>query len=477
MVYVCRSFFVFVLAIILSFSFLSETVNAAQIPPQIFTYQGRLANSASDLLGGSGTTYYFKFSIWNGSTVGSGTRLWPTAAPTSASATVRQGVFTVNIGDTANGYPDTLNLDFSSSANFYLQVEVSSNNSTFETLSPRQQITSAAFAQVAGAVVGTTTPSVFGTTTPVTNSFVTIAATSTNSIALSIAGVLDQVANLFQIQNSAGTNLFSVNATGGITAVAATTTSSFATTASSTNLFTSNLSIGSLSGFLKATAGTVATALVNLASDVTGIAAVTNGGTGWAAIQSGAIPYGNGSSAISTTTAGTAGNILALLSGVPTWTSTTTMNIGGNAATVTTIPTLSGDVTNSGNAVTIDTNKVTYAKFQQVAANRLLGNATGALANVAEIATSTLFGAPTPGYVLAFNGGQWIGVATSSINNGVSSLAIPGTTITGAVTFATSSTAYNGLTASTTITNSAGTLTFANTLAGLLGVGGGGTGL
>src|SRR3989338_7516687 len=178
----------------------SGLVFAARGVPAILNYQGRLADSAGDLLGVSGTTYYFKFSIWNNATVGSGTRLWPAAAPTSASTTVRQGVFTVNIGDTANGYPDALNFNFSSTANIYLQIEASSNNSSFETLSPRQQITSAAFAQMAGAVVGTTTPSLFGTTTPATNSFVTIAATSSDSIPLSIVAALNQIANLFLIQ-------------------------------------------------------------------------------------------------------------------------------------------------------------------------------------------------------------------------------------------------------------------------------------
>ena len=248
------------LVVIFSLSFSFGMVHAAQIPPQIFTYQGRLANSSGNLLGGNGTTYYFKFSIWNNPTVGSGSRLWPTSAPSATTATVVQGVFNVNIGDTTNGYPDALNLDFSNYSSLYLQVEISSNNTTFETLSPRQQLTSTAFAQVAGAVVGTAVPSVFGTTTAVPNSFVTIAATSTNSIPLSIVGVLNQVANLFQIRNSIGTNLFSVNAAGGVIAVAATTTNFYSTTASSTNLFTSNLSVGSLSGFLKATAGAVSTA-------------------------------------------------------------------------------------------------------------------------------------------------------------------------------------------------------------------------
>ncbi len=57
---------------------------------------------------------------------------------------------------------------------------------------------------------------------------------------------------------------------------------------------------------------------------------VAQGGTGWSAIQSGTIPYGNGSSSLSTTTAGTDGFVLALSGGVPTWVATTTLaNISG----------------------------------------------------------------------------------------------------------------------------------------------------
>jgi len=113
----------------------------------------------------------------------------------------------------------------------------------------------------------------------------------------------------------------------------ASTTNISATYASSTSGFFGNLSIGSLSGFLKATAGAISTALVDLASNVTGILPVANGGTGWASLASGAIPYGNGSSAVATTSAGTPGQVLALLNGVPTWTATTTLsNISGTLA-------------------------------------------------------------------------------------------------------------------------------------------------
>jgi hypothetical protein len=66
-------------------------------------------------------------------------------------------------------------------------------------------------------------------------------------------------------------------------ATSTTATSTFAGGASSTNVTVSNtLIIGTLTGILKAVAGVVQTALVNLASDVTGILAVANGGTGWA---------------------------------------------------------------------------------------------------------------------------------------------------------------------------------------------------
>jgi hypothetical protein len=106
----------------------------------------------------------------------------------------------------------------------------------------------------------------------------------------------------------------------------ASTTNISASYASSTSGFFGNLSIGSLSGFLKATAGVISTALVDLASNVTGTLPVGNGGTGWASLAAGAIPYGNGASAVATTSAGLPGQVLALLNGVPTWTSTTTLS-------------------------------------------------------------------------------------------------------------------------------------------------------
>jgi fibronectin-binding autotransporter adhesin len=188
---------------------------AAAAPPTILSYQGRLADNGGSLLGGAGTTYYFKFSLYDA--VSNGNRVWPNSAPSSFGATVTQGVFTANIGDTANGYPDTLNYDFSRNSAVYLQVEVSSDNNTFETLSPRQQVTSVPYAALSGAVVGTTTESLFGTTTAAANSFVTMQATTSSISALTLIGAVSQSAAVFQIQNNSLQNIFSVSASGALT--------------------------------------------------------------------------------------------------------------------------------------------------------------------------------------------------------------------------------------------------------------------
>src|SRR3989344_5184480 len=204
------------LVILLAFPSSLPLAAVAAGPPTIISYQGRLANSSGDLLGGSGAVYYFKFSIWDNATVGSGTRLWPSSVPSSVSLTVRQGVFTANIGDTAAGFPHALDYDFSTASDIYLQVEASSDDATFQTLSPRQRIGASAFARLSNAVSGTTTPSSFGTTTPIPNAVVTIEATSTSAIPLFIRGIASQIADLFRIQNSAGTHLVSVSASGGL---------------------------------------------------------------------------------------------------------------------------------------------------------------------------------------------------------------------------------------------------------------------
>lgn len=93
--------------------------------------------------------------------------------------------------------------------------------------------------------------------------------------------------------------------------------------------------------------------------------------------------------------------------------------------------TLSGDVTGSGSTAittTIAANVVTYAKFQQVAAVSLVGNATGSLANATGI---------TLGATLAFSGSALqtaalTGDVTAGANSYVTTVAkIAGTTVSG----------------------------------------------
>lgn len=197
--------------LIISFSF--NFVSAAGTP-SIFSYQGRLTNSSGNLLGGSGTIYNFKFSIWNNPTVGSGSKLWPTNDPSVTPLTVRTGVFNVNIGDTDNGYLDALDYNFALNKDIYLQVEVY-NGTSYEALSPRQRISSTIFAQIAGSVSGLGQSS-FGTTNPNGNAVITVEATTSSAVPVLIRGAAGQSASLLKIEDSSSNQLFSIDPLGGI---------------------------------------------------------------------------------------------------------------------------------------------------------------------------------------------------------------------------------------------------------------------
>ncbi|KND50734.1 MAG: hypothetical protein ABA06_04590, partial [Parcubacteria bacterium C7867-001] len=225
-----------------------------------------------------------------------------------------------------------------------------------------------------------------------------------------------------------------ITATGTVTTLNASTTNISAAYASSTSAFFGNLSVGSLNGFLKATAGAVSTALVNLTTDVMGTLPTANGGTGQTAFQANSIVIGNGTGALATTSAGTNGQVLALVSGVPTWVATTTLStISGQLALASQV---SGvlPVANGGTG---------WGEIQSGAV--VYGNGTGSIATTS---------AGTNGFVLALVGGTPTWVATSSVNNGVASIQQTGggSAQTGAITFATSSATANGITSGLNIT-------------------------
>src|SRR5438067_361513 len=132
---------VFSAIIIAAFLFFASSSGYAAVP-HILSFQGRLTDGSNNLLGSGGTNYYFKFAIYDSS--GGDTQLWSSGS-SAITIKVTQGVFNTLLGDTTAGY-NALDLDFDSSQNYYLQVQVSSDNNTFEILSPRQRIVSSGFA-------------------------------------------------------------------------------------------------------------------------------------------------------------------------------------------------------------------------------------------------------------------------------------------------------------------------------------------
>lgn len=159
---------------------------------------------------------------------------------------------------------------------------------------------------------------------------------------LSVAGSAGGTQPLFSISTSTGASATS-------TALHVTSDGKFGIGTSSPSqqlsvagnaLISGNLTLGSLSGFLKATAGAISTSLIDLANDVSGILGVVFGGTGWGNITANTLLVGNGTNKLATTTAGTNGQTLTLVSGVPSWVATTTFSSGLSYS--------AGNVTNTG---------------------------------------------------------------------------------------------------------------------------------
>ncbi|MDP2668764.1 MAG: hypothetical protein Q8P07_02950, partial [bacterium] len=228
----------------LAFSYFTDLANSAPGIPRIISYQGRLANSSGTLQGSSsGTNFYFKFSLHDASS--DGNQLWPANNATACTHTlsVVSGVFNANIGDTSE-CSDVLDYDFTQSDSVYLQVQVSEDNVDFESLTPRQRINSSAFAVTADTLMSTSTQSRIGTMTPIGSSLLTIQATSTNSILLTLRGFLNQAANIFQVQDSAGGDIFTISGGGKIGV--STSTPSTNLSVQGDGLFSGNLSVANL---------------------------------------------------------------------------------------------------------------------------------------------------------------------------------------------------------------------------------------
>lgn len=125
--------------------------------PQLLSYEGYLTDASGNPLGGTGTAYCFRFSIYDGANVGSGTKLWPAGTPSVTLATSTDGVFSALIGQA-----DALTYNFYDNDSTYLNVEVytvaasggTCSGGSYETLGPRQQIASAGYSISAENVYG-----------------------------------------------------------------------------------------------------------------------------------------------------------------------------------------------------------------------------------------------------------------------------------------------------------------------------------
>ncbi|MGH7249609.1 MAG: hypothetical protein ACREGC_01410, partial [Minisyncoccia bacterium] len=152
-------------AILFSFLLTPLFTYATAGVPKIINFQGRLMDNTGALLGSpTGTDYCYRFSIWDVDTGGTANpdQIWPLsfATPTTMTIPTRSGVFDASIGGA--GGDDLSTFNFQDNDTVYINVEVaaqvasSCSGVSFETLDPRPQIVSSAYAINSGTVGGFT---------------------------------------------------------------------------------------------------------------------------------------------------------------------------------------------------------------------------------------------------------------------------------------------------------------------------------
>jgi hypothetical protein len=199
--------------IVICFAATLQSSHAAAGVPRILSYQGRLLNASGNLLGGAGTTYCFRFSLYNASSGGS--QVWPAATASIMSATVANGVFNIGVGDTSAG-GDALTYNFQDSDTVYLDVQIATKvdslctggSEVFEELNPRERVVASGYAINSYSVNG------YSASTNASGTMIPVIASDT----LTLAGVNPQInatgTNTLTLQGGTGTGaiqFFSAN--------------------------------------------------------------------------------------------------------------------------------------------------------------------------------------------------------------------------------------------------------------------------
>ena len=382
----------FVFSMVLSLCLVTPSANsllAVTGAPTIINHQGRLLDSSGNVLGGtSGTNYCFRFSFYDDATVGGGdTQLWPAGTPSKMTSLVKNGIFSVGIGDTVAG-GDTLDFDFQSTDEAYLNVEVANSISgscaavsSFETLSPRPRVTSAGYAINANNVGGfTPAQSATGSQIPVLTGGALILGSATPAI--SATGV-----NGLTLQSGAtgDINFFSalnkITSSGNLTIAGTLSSAGLALTLGSD-------ATGDL--YYRGAGG----AFTRLGVGSNGQALIVSGGLpSWQAIPGGGdmlkATYDAGDDGIIDVAAGGTGatsfaNLFALGTDTTGNYVATIADAGSGRITVTG----SGSET-AGVTLDIADDAVTFAKIQNITDARLIGRSAGSSGDAQEITVGT----------------------------------------------------------------------------------------
>ena len=431
--FICGLFLFFVFAYIFS-----KPIKAATAP-SIITYQGKL------LIGSrlATTTQSMYFILYDAASAGTAlyTASGTIGSPGAVSVTPAQGLFSINLGDTGTNSIDPA--IFQNNSSVYLEVRIGA-----DTLTPRKRITSVPYAFNARYLDGVGVNTLSSTTyIPKSDSSGNF---TFNSTTISTSTILSSL-NVF------GSSSFTT-ITAGIwngTVISST----YGGTGQNTQAWT---------GLVRITAGTWSTTTISLATDVTGVLPIANGGTNSSTLAAnGSVIYSDGTR-YNAVAVGSTGQILQSTgSGAPVWVSTS--SLGFSNYTSWTLATSTDDI---GYSVTSGV-KVVFSGINGVTTTRSNNTLSVGLTNSG--ITAGTYGSASAVPVLTIDA---FGRVTA---NSTSSIAIAGSQITSGVVSSSfggtgqNTQAWTGLVRVTGGVWSTTTIALGSDVSGVLAIANGGT--